>query len=88
MLLDIAIDSGAIVDFNADVSALEPEVSEEKYSVKLTTGETICADLVIGADGVRSTVRQILLGHDELPQPGDFTGYSSVHRSFLLLETF
>ncbi|TWF46515.1 FAD-dependent monooxygenase [Neorhizobium alkalisoli] len=39
--------------------------TEDRVDVTLSTGETIVADLVIGADGFRSSLRQKLFGPDD-----------------------
>lgn len=45
----------------------------ERVSVKLSNGEQVEADLLVGADGLHSTVRTQLLG----PQPLRYSGYTS-----------
>lgn len=45
---------------NSVVASLEP--SSSSPSLTLTTGEVLHADLIIGADGVKSMVREVVLG--------------------------
>lgn len=45
-------------------------------SVETEKGDTFTADLVIAADGVRSTARQVVLGGEDLPaQKTRFAAY-------------
>lgn len=41
----------------------------EGASVVLEGGETIWADLVVGADGINSRLRELMLGHPDPPTP-------------------
>lgn len=47
-------------------------------SVTLQTGEVIYADLVIGADGVKSIVREAVLGGPSKPVPTGDAAYRAV----------
>ncbi|MEM8501438.1 MAG: FAD-dependent oxidoreductase [Pseudomonadota bacterium] len=68
MLLDSATEQGAAVEWGASVA----DVAQQKdvAIVSLDDGRQLRADLVIGADGIRSTVRQQLFGD----QKAEFTG--------------
>ncbi|KAK9796951.1 putative FAD-binding domain-containing protein [Seiridium cardinale] len=70
-LLDRAIELGASIITKASV--LDLAVSEDQLSatVTLKDGRQMEADLVVGADGINSTLREILLGH---PDPPVLTG--------------
>jgi 2-polyprenyl-6-methoxyphenol hydroxylase-like FAD-dependent oxidoreductase len=57
------------VRFGADVVA-----ADEQGTVELASGETVSADVVVGADGIRSTVRR----GDEPPRPSGIVAYRSV----------
>ncbi|EJD02574.1 FAD/NAD-binding domain-containing protein [Fomitiporia mediterranea MF3/22] len=59
LLYDLA-EPFATIRLNSTVAAVNP--SAPRPSVTLTTGETISADLIVGADGVKSMVREIVLG--------------------------
>ena len=47
---------------------------EPRPSITLASGEVIEADVVIGADGPNSFVRETVLGEDN--EPGNISGYS------------
>jgi salicylate hydroxylase len=55
-LAEAAVSAGVTLRLNASVAAVMPR------QVTLATGETLAAPLVIGADGVKSQVRQALNG--------------------------
>jgi salicylate hydroxylase len=64
ILADAARAAGVAVRTGAEVARVGDE------GVTTATGETLAADVVIGADGVRSTVREALFG----PEAPRFTG--------------
>jgi 2-polyprenyl-6-methoxyphenol hydroxylase-like FAD-dependent oxidoreductase len=68
ILLEHAAQEGAVVRTGASPSRIERRAGGA--SVTFTTGERGDYDLVIGADGLRSTVRDIILG----PMRPDFVG--------------
>jgi salicylate hydroxylase len=72
LLHDLAVSAGAEITFGATVSAVTP--GEPKPSITLATGEVHEADIVIGADGPNSFVREIVLGDDN--EAGNISGYS------------
>lgn len=57
---------GAQIRLGADV--VNVECNDECPSVSLATGERIEADVVVGADGLRSAVRTSVLGHAKEPE--------------------
>lgn len=58
MLYDLAVDSGVTIQFDAQVVDIDPNTP----SVRLRNGETLRADVLIGADGYQSRVRDAILG--------------------------
>lgn len=52
------------------VTSIDPSTP----SVTLASGEKITADVIIGADGIRSVVRDVVVGH---PQKVKYTGDSA-----------
>ncbi|KAH7052415.1 hypothetical protein B0J12DRAFT_661602 [Macrophomina phaseolina] len=63
---------GAQIVLNRSVVKYDPDAP----SVETEKGETFTADLVIAADGVRSTARQVVLGGEDLPaQKTRFAAY-------------
>lgn len=71
MVYRLAVNSGAKVDFGVTVESVVP--GDSKPTVKLSTGEILTADIVIGADGPTSIVRQVVLKEKDDPKPSGFT---------------
>jgi salicylate hydroxylase len=70
-LLDRATELGAVLRTKTKVVDVEYETSEDGLS---TIGFAVCddgqrykADLIVGADGINSKCREILLGHEDPP---------------------
>lgn len=61
ILLDAAIKSGADVKFDHRIESVDPEAT----TVTLANGTVLHADLIIGADGIRSRVRDSAVVADE-----------------------
>jgi kynurenine 3-monooxygenase len=76
-LLDGAQDSGVTMHFDADIASVDPN----KSSITLRSGETIQADLLIGADGAPSQVRAAMIdaGHTSVTQDMLEHGYKELH---------
>ncbi|OCK85081.1 FAD/NAD(P)-binding domain-containing protein [Lepidopterella palustris CBS 459.81] len=66
-LLDRAIELGAKLEVNARV--VDVVVAKDQWAAKvlLQDGRTRTADLVVGADGIHSRCREILLGREDPP---------------------
>lgn len=72
MLFRQAKDAGAKISFGCQVTS----VDFEKPSVSLSNGSEIPGDLIIGADGDRSVVRQAFFGDEKEEEKDDiFTTY-------------
>ncbi|RPD64463.1 FAD/NAD(P)-binding domain-containing protein [Lentinus tigrinus ALCF2SS1-6] len=79
ILHKLAIKAGARVDFNTEVLAVHQGSEEKpKPSVTLASGEVIYADILIGADGSKSLVREVVLEEEDDAKPGPMTVYSGV----------
>jgi salicylate hydroxylase len=63
----------------------DPEVAGGP-SVTLKSGKVLHADLIVGADGVRSTVRKALTGPEDKPKPTGDTAYCAVLHTDRMLE--
>ncbi|KAI0343347.1 FAD/NAD-P-binding domain-containing protein [Trametopsis cervina] len=63
LLYDLAIAAGAEVTWGVSVTSVE--AGDPKPSITLSTGEVLVADMVIGADGPNSKVRQIISEEDD-----------------------
>lgn len=72
MLYNLAVSSGAEIILGAAVTAVTP--GEPKPSITLASGEVHTADIVLGADGPNSFIREVVLGEDS--EEGKPSGYS------------
>lgn len=68
-LLDRAVELGAVVKCNSRVSDVRIDKSGLAASVVLHDGSELKADLVVGADGINSKLREIMLGREDPPTP-------------------
>ncbi|KAJ7152356.1 hypothetical protein C8R46DRAFT_1302630 [Mycena filopes] len=59
---------------NSRVATLEPN----SCLITLASGETFQGDVVIGADGVKSTVRSVVLGRPDKPRPTGDAAYRAI----------
>ncbi|KAJ2894785.1 salicylate hydroxylase [Zalerion maritima] len=50
---------------------------EEKSGIVLANGEKVVGDIVIGADGVRSKARQLVLGYEDKPKSSGYAVWRS-----------
>lgn len=66
-LLDRAKELGAKVKVNARVLDVLVHSSGETATVLLKNGEQHVADLVVGADGINSCLREVMLGREDPP---------------------
>jgi salicylate hydroxylase len=63
---------------NARVVSISFDPSSHQPSVKLADGAELTADVVIGADGVKSTLRELVVGHPDKPVPTGDAAYRSI----------
>ncbi|TFK52021.1 FAD/NAD(P)-binding domain-containing protein [Heliocybe sulcata] len=87
ILYALAVEIGVDIRFSAEVSSIDPWAP----SVTLSSSEVVTADVVVGADGIKSVVRPYVSGGqneadtDDIPVPLDaMTGDGELR---LLLET-
>jgi salicylate hydroxylase len=59
---------------NSRVASLDPSVP----TLTLASGEVVKADVVIGADGVNSTIREIVIGRPYPPVPTGDAAYRAI----------
>jgi salicylate hydroxylase len=77
---------GVHIRLGATVSDVQPNPAVEGGpSVTLASGEVIHADLIIAADGVRSSIQKLVTGRDEKPTPTGDTAYRATISTDLLL---
>ncbi|EJD05380.1 FAD/NAD-binding domain-containing protein [Fomitiporia mediterranea MF3/22] len=72
MIYDITVASGVNVEYNGEVV----DVDVDKPSVTLASGRKLRADIIVGADGATSIVREKLVGRKENHRPGPLNGYT------------
>ncbi|OQV06651.1 FAD binding domain-containing protein [Cladophialophora immunda] len=69
-MLDRAIELGADIKVRARVTDVQIASDDaDTATVILQSGEEYVADLVVGADGVNSTLREVMLGRPDPPTP-------------------
>ena len=52
----------------------------------LSTGETISGDLIIGADGVKSVLREVVIGKPDRPEPTGDAAYRAIIPTEVMME--
>nr|OQO28035.1 hypothetical protein B0A51_02836 [Rachicladosporium sp. CCFEE 5018] len=67
-LLDRAVELGAEIRVRSRVLDVQIHDSGDSATLILDNGEEHNADLVVGADGINSRLREIMLGHPDPPQ--------------------
>jgi salicylate hydroxylase len=88
MLLHLAEKTpGVKILFGHDVRDVQPDPEVAGGpSVTLASGEVLHADLIVGADGVRSAVRKALTGPEDRPRPTGDTAYCAILHTDRILE--
>ncbi|KAG9050167.1 hypothetical protein FS837_007281 [Tulasnella sp. UAMH 9824] len=79
--LTIALKDQVTLRLKSHVSSIDPETP----ACKLSSGETVKCDLIIGADGVKSTIREAVVGHADSPVPTGDAAYRAIVPSDKLL---
>ncbi|KAK0106886.1 hypothetical protein ONS95_003606 [Cadophora gregata] len=81
LLYDAAIELGVQVRLSSRVKSLDENVP----SVRLTTGDVIKGDIIIGADGIKSTVRSTILRDDDVqPIPESIAYQCTISRADMM----
>ncbi|KAJ6525963.1 hypothetical protein B0H19DRAFT_1197546 [Mycena capillaripes] len=68
MMYDVAVSQGATIHLDTTVVTIDPE----RHTISLDSGETLRADVIVGADGVSGLVRPLLLAEQDIqeaPEP-------------------
>ena len=90
LLHKLALEAGARIDFNTEVVSIHApspcpsspsspsSPNAPRPSITLASGETLSADILIGADGARSRVRDVVLGREDAPRAGGLTLYTGI----------
>jgi len=66
--IDRVTELGILIQMGSEIVAID----ESKPSVTLKTGEIIFADVVIGADGIKSPCRELVLGYQDAPKSSGY----------------
>lgn len=81
LLYKLATGAGAIVDFNTEITSVRPgDDNTPNTSVTLANGSVLYGDIIIGADGCQSVVREVVLDGEDRPRPGGLTVYTGTVR--------
>ena len=69
MLYNLAVSAGATITYNTEVVSVSVDPVKEAPRAILADGTILTADLIIGADGSQSVVREAVVGQveDDLP---------------------
>lgn len=79
LLYKLATGAGAKVRLNTEVTSIRQGTKRmPKPVLRLASGEVLTADILIGADGCKSVVRDIVLGEPDCAKPGGMTLYTGV----------
>lgn len=74
MIQDLAEQAGVIIRLSSHVQSIDPS----KPSLTLSSGEVIHCDLIVGADGVKSMIREVVVGGPDRPRPTGDAAYRYV----------
>ncbi|CAE6338712.1 unnamed protein product [Rhizoctonia solani] len=74
MLYELVEQAGVTVRLGSTVKSINPSAP----SVTLFNGETIHCDLIVGADGVKSMIREVVVGGPDKPRPTGDAAYRAI----------
>ncbi|CUA68248.1 hypothetical protein RSOLAG22IIIB_07778 [Rhizoctonia solani] len=74
MLYDLAEQAGVTIRLASTVKSIDPSTP----SLTLSDGETVHCDLIVGADGVKSTIREVVVGGPDRPRPTGDAAYRAI----------
>ncbi|EJU02716.1 FAD/NADP-binding domain-containing protein, partial [Dacryopinax primogenitus] len=81
MLYDLALGAGVTIRLGSLVTSIDPDTP----SVTLRSGEVLPCDLLVGADGVKSGIRQVIVGSPDAPVPTGDAAYRATIPTSLML---
>ncbi|KAJ6578086.1 hypothetical protein B0H19DRAFT_1062631 [Mycena capillaripes] len=67
MMYDVAVSQGATIHLDTTVVTIDPE----RHTITLDSGETLRADVIVGADGVSGLVRPLLLAEQDIQEASE-----------------
>lgn len=85
-LLTRALELGGKVETNARVVDVEDLDGGETATAVLADGRRFQADLVVGADGINSRLREVMVGHKDPPTPTGDLAYRLLLSTKSMLE--
>jgi salicylate hydroxylase len=85
-LLNRAVELGATVKCNSRVTDVRVDKDGLSAAVVLHDGSELKADLVVGADGINSKLREIMLGYEDPPTPTGDLAYRLLLSTSQILE--
>ncbi|CAE6387097.1 unnamed protein product [Rhizoctonia solani] len=74
MLYELAEQAGVTIRLASTVKSIDPSTP----SLTLSNGETIHCDLIVGADGVKSAIREVVVGGPDRPRPTGDAAYRAI----------
>ncbi|CAE6464610.1 unnamed protein product [Rhizoctonia solani] len=74
MLYELAEQAGVTIRLASTVKSINPSAP----SLTLSNGETMHCDLIVGADGVKSTIREVVVGGPDRPRPTGDAAYRAI----------
>ena len=78
MIYELVASSPRInIRLNSTVKSVHPSPNPS-VSVMLTNGECLSGDLIVGADGVKSIIRQVVVGRPDHAQPTGDSAYRAI----------
>ena len=83
LLFDLAL---PVMKLRLNSTVTDIDVYSESPSCTLATGEVIKADFIIGADGVKSHTRELIVGGPDKPMPTGDAAYRAIISTAPILE--
>ncbi|QRV80216.1 FAD-binding domain protein [Ceratobasidium sp. AG-Ba] len=74
MIYELAQDAGVIIRLSSQVQSINPS----RPALLLASGEVINCDLIVGADGVKSKIREVVIGAPDRPRPTGDAAYRAI----------
>ncbi|KAG9101951.1 hypothetical protein FRC06_002463 [Ceratobasidium sp. 370] len=74
MIYELAQTVGVTIRLSSHVKFINPS----KPSLALSTGEVVYCDLIVGADGVKSMIREVVVGAPDRPRPTGDAAYRAI----------
>ena len=74
MIYELAEQARVTIRLSSHVQSIDPS----KPTLTLSSGEVIRCDLIVGADGVKSMIREVVVGGPDRPRPTGDAAYRCV----------